>query len=391
MHLSQRQWRASLSGVVLTVAWICYYFLTPKSPEERLAHAYSEFEKLQARIDELHGAALSYNFAIAFEKNTTTVNVEDEFAKLKTLLASAEKSSNDVQNEAHSKRVPEILLTTYQKLVKKGRYLWSILDNPDCGPKSRWINYAELDSWGWVRTEYPPVAGADKLGRFVDALNGRGLSTREEDYLDISWDHKKTTRHYRTDLEPTYGEYGNLFNPTQGVIIAYSNYSPAYKVSQRPKGQGDKAPLPELKQWSDIIFLTWKDLVADSPAQAKGLRYVLRHNVLNGDTKEIVSKAMKKVGVKSGIPPRWPGYTFRPKFGPNGKEDKAMEPFLAMLGTPNCMGVVWLLAQHQEVLGKEKVKAITVWDRSESSGQGVDVAPSILLELEDVVEEEDDE
>ena len=220
MHLSQRQWRASLSGVVLTVAWICYYFLTPKSPEERLAHAYSEFEKLQARIDELHGAALSYNFAIAFEKNTTTVNVEDEFAKLKTLLASAEKSSNDVQNEAHSKRVPEILLTTYQKLVKKGRYLWSILDNPDCGPKSRWTNYAELDSWGWVRTEYPPVAGADKLGRFVDALNGRGLSTREEDYLDISWDHKKTTRHYRTDLEVSVSLNNQVFFPP---VTSYSS------------------------------------------------------------------------------------------------------------------------------------------------------------------------
>ena len=54
-----------------------------------------------------------------------------------------------------------------------------------------------------------------------------------------------------------------------------------------------------------------------------------------------------------------------------------------MLASPNCNGVVWLLVQHVEVLGRKKVEGITVWDSSEFEGDAGFQA-NILVEVGNV-------
>jgi hypothetical protein len=49
----------------------------------------------------------------------------------------------------------------------------------------------------------------------------------------------------------------------------------------------------------------------------------------------------------------WPGTTFT----------LDTDEGLALLGTPNALGVGWLLAQHEEAFGEKRVTSITVWQK----------------------------
>lgn len=58
------------------------------------------------------------------------------------------------------------------------------------------------------------------------------------------------------------------------------------------------------------MFLIWAKIT--SVIQRINLKFVVRLNVQNEDTNDVVSEALKKVGVANGVPPAWPGYTFKP-------------------------------------------------------------------------------
>ena len=58
------------------------------------------------------------------------------------------------------------------------------------------------------------------------------------------------------------------------------------------------------------MFLVWAKMT--SLIQRINLHFVVRLNVQNEDTNDVVSEALKKVGVANGVPPAWPGYKFKP-------------------------------------------------------------------------------
>lgn len=164
-------------------------------------------------------------------------------------------------------------------------------------------------------------------------------------------------------MQPTSAAYAEIYNPSQGAIIAYLDWSPNHYISRGRTHHGTPLPPgtlhPRLQHWSDVVFLTWKHVT--SAEERKNLRHIIQMCVFNSEFQKVVSYALRKEGVVSGIPPPWPGHTFRNPMDPVASSDSG--PFLAMLGTPNCRSTAWLLLQHVEQLGRKKITGITVSSR----------------------------
>lgn len=169
-------------------------------------------------------------------------------------------------------------------------------------------------------------------------------------------------RDQKLTLQATGGAFTLVIDPEQGLMIPTSSYGPASYVEERrgpAKDWPKNAPLPKLRNWADVAFLTWLKYTA--PANRKKLRYVANMNAINQETTAVVSEALEKVKIKAGVPPKWPGEMFsRENPGPFSNNDA----FDAVLGTPNVLGTGWLVAQHQDQLGRKRVGGLTVFDSS---------------------------
>lgn len=175
--------------------------------------------------------------------------------------------------------------------------------------------------------------------------------------------------------QATHGTYALILDPSQGLLIPTLSYSPAHflqKQNQTPPS-APSPPLPHLQHWSDIAFLTWQHHTSPSTLP-KNLRLILAINALNQATVDVVSEALRKDGVGSGVPPVWPGHVFiQERAGPFGDR----EPFPAVLGTPNVRGSGWLVS----VLGRKRVRALTVFDSSGFEGGRGGCQLSVLVEV----------
>jgi len=71
-----------------------------------------------------------------------------------------------------------------------------------------------------------------------------------------------------------------------------------------------------------------------TPQQRGNLKYVLRMNIENKDSIAIIAAAMKNTGVKSGIPPQYPGTTFSyaKTSNPLSSKKKTNAAFQALVG-----------------------------------------------------------
>lgn len=100
--------------------------------------------------------------------------------------------------------------------------------------------------------------------------------------------------------------YHILFDPGQGLIVPAFSYGPAWQVQQRTgiaKDWRDGDPLPDLRSWSDIAYLTW--LQYSQPQNHQKLSMVASIDCTNDVTRSVVREALKKDRVKSGVPPKY--------------------------------------------------------------------------------------
>ena len=134
--------------------------------------------------------------------------------------------------------------------------------------------------------------------------------------------------------------------------MAWMDYGPAFKMEKKYKDQpkAQWPPLVPLRQWSDVVFLQWKDLFKTSNAKddITDLRYVFRITISNEDSTALILKAVKNKGAEFGY---WPGTEFEPQ----------SDEFKAILGSPNGAGVAWFLIDHKAQLGMKTVSKITVF------------------------------
>jgi hypothetical protein len=106
--------------------------------------------------------------------------------------------------------------------------------------------------------------------------------------------------------------------------------------------------LPDIRAWSDVTFVEWQAQAHARAHDIKGLKYVIRYNIVNADTSMIINQA---VGPTSSI--GWPGVTISMR----------SEIGRAVLGTPNGVGVAYLLATHKAQLGQKTVESVHLWSR----------------------------
>ncbi|KAL8709199.1 MAG: hypothetical protein Q9220_006079 [cf. Caloplaca sp. 1 TL-2023] len=147
------------------------------------------------------------------------------------------------------------------------------------------------------------------------------------------------------DSDPSYY---NLFETNGGVLIAEGNWR--YTDSQKAL------------QWSEIMYQTWQLAMAKANTLGKdhppggpisNLQSVVQHIVTNKDTKAVLTTAYQAQGWVIGHdgPEQWRKWT----------EGDQPYFFYALLGTDNVKGVVWLLNDHADEMGRKEISA--VWTR----------------------------
>lgn len=204
----------------------------------------------------------------------------------------------------HQRRASD--LDAYTAAETKGNAVRCYFDGSKAFPPTTWTNYDDLTSWGWQRS----TRNADDTNRLLspigDALKANGIDAVQGKNQYVTWDQTIGTTHGGKFFLPTLGKYGNIYNPAQGLIIAHKNYGPRFQANEN---RIPASNIPDLQQWSDVVFLEWAHMA--TPAQLKGLRYVLRYQVQGDLTPDIVRRALQKCNKKSTVPV-WPGFTFEP-------------------------------------------------------------------------------
>jgi hypothetical protein len=106
--------------------------------------------------------------------------------------------------------------------------------------------------------------------------------------------------------------------------------------------------LPDITAWSDITFVEWQTQAQANGQDIRGLKYVIRYEIVNPATTSIIEEAAGKL-----YSIQWPGVTIL----------MSDEKGRAILGTPNGAGVAYLLATHKTQLGQKTVESVHVWSR----------------------------
>ncbi|KAI5359165.1 hypothetical protein Slin14017_G100670 [Septoria linicola] len=291
----------------------------------------------------------------------------------------------------------------YQTYAAKGCRLWEFLQRKKDPPGSEWSGTNDMANWGWqssspagtLESKSSDARLSSLLTSIKDPLSSKGLDiTSASGMINIETAHTSPTKppSYAPNAlyKPTSAIYFNIYNPLQGTIIAIRNYGPEYMSSKDPTW--NNAPLPSMRAWSDVVTAVWTSLTSATGRQL--LRYIVRINIQNQDTNDIVIEALQRVpgGRKNGVAPKWPGFTFKPPpvpppagggASPTKQSKEMLKAFQAVLATPNVRGVVWLLLQHKFQLGAKTIKEIIVWDMSPFENQDAGHQLAVLIEIGD--------
>ncbi|KAL8896318.1 MAG: hypothetical protein Q9207_007764 [Kuettlingeria erythrocarpa] len=135
--------------------------------------------------------------------------------------------------------------------------------------------------------------------------------------------------------------YDNYFDTVHGIIVANMNFN----------ALDTRRDL----NWSEIMYQTWQR-VNDEYTKARGpisnLRAVVQKTVTNLGTRTVLKTMYDtlRLPINQGDP-NWYSWT----------ETKAPQFFMALLGTDNVKGTIWLLNDHAAEIGKKEIT--TIWTR----------------------------
>ena len=120
--------------------------------------------------------------------------------------------------------------------------------------------------------------------------------------------------------------FSNTYSPRNELIIAEAN---------------DRTGVIH---WSDVVFAIWQKACENATAPPSQLRYLIRETILNWDTVQIAKRIADLNPIPSEVFP----------------QGKTRDAFRALIGSPNGVGVVYLLMQHKSVLGFKSIKKIVI-------------------------------
>ncbi|KAI4134871.1 MAG: hypothetical protein LQ341_005954 [Variospora aurantia] len=158
------------------------------------------------------------------------------------------------------------------------------------------------------------------------------------------------------ELDRPMGAYDNDFDTRNGLIVANSNDRRWDSQKQLP--------------WSELMYQTWQVVSAkQGGGPIANLRTVVRKQVNNLGTQAVLRYLywLRRLSVNQGDP-NW--YTW--------SETEYPPFFLALIGTDNVKGVVWLLVDHAKEIGKKEISEIrTRWTEQD---------PDIWIEIRPAAE-----
>jgi hypothetical protein len=226
--------------------------------------------------------------------------------------------------------------------------------------QSTFVENKQLGDSGWkLLGDHETTFDEDSDAAMFNSWHDMNLDLSANANHAIEYQHvEKTTGSDGTVYYPSGAYYTNVFS--EGGIAAKDNASPwKTGANMNPPVHGKTRPFPPLKQWSDTVFLAYKDVCKSDPMKMKKLKGCLRHNVINIAARQTLSEYMGKHGeLDSGRPKPWPGTMYK-------LED---DGFNVALGVPNGKGVAYLLATHRESLGWKEIYQIRIfsvgWDSS---------------------------
>ncbi|KAK4546053.1 hypothetical protein LTR36_002190 [Oleoguttula mirabilis] len=215
---------------------------------------------------------------------------------------------------------------TWAQAMRKGQGNLLAMSSSDlafCQPPSRWTDYNALGSYGWkmrdlTQSNTPAQYAVAMRGLTLNAVslshpwpNGISLVvTRPEDNVIVVWVQRKLSTVTYTpqgsnipvQYNPTGGQYGNIYNVIDGVIIARENFGPDAMSRNDDSFQGEVVPL---KQWSDVTFLEWQNQCTAKNKRVGNINYIVRSNVRGVDVINTIFTALENARQLNGVPPAW--------------------------------------------------------------------------------------
>lgn len=275
---------------------------------------------------------------------------------------------------------------TYQEAIEKGQRLLAltIADMTDGPRQSQFQDVDDLERWGWVTFTLasPNPTPATNLVRALGPTLKSSPTT-----AGILTNHDETVTVNGKTYPATMAHIHSVIEPEAGILLAECNTTPEAMLN--PCRNLDPATLvaklPELRHWSDVAFLQWKNVCTNFRSRyMPELRLVVRYQVLNANTRAICSiilaslRKQRQETAKPGISydswlPRWPGIAF-----PIESEEA-----IALCGTPNGSGVLHLLSQHKAKLGHKTIQEVCLCYEDEDE-KGLREVPTLIFHVEDV-------
>ncbi|KAL8691861.1 MAG: hypothetical protein Q9218_003005 [Villophora microphyllina] len=240
--------------------------------------------------------------------------------------------------------------TSYSACGAKGHELWTTLLNTvsKAQPVDRTHTQNPPDVDVFHSDYQTEIQGIEEFGASVSAdLAAKGLDLSKMG-LYATWTVNPTTQNDEDTA------YMNIFDTAGGAILAIENW----------RDRDSRKTLP----WSELMYQTWAmakeaedDIYADRAIHPyevvpghniSSLQYSVQVQIANAHTKAIIVLAHNSMGFPTDHnDPVWRKWT----------EEDTPNWFLALLGTDNCKGTMWLLNDHAAEIGKKDITEI--WTR----------------------------
>ncbi|KAF1933176.1 uncharacterized protein M421DRAFT_415538 [Didymella exigua CBS 183.55] len=288
----------------------------------------------------------------------------------------------------------------FQKAKNKGCTLWAQMHTDDApagnffdpqrdSAQSDYLELSDLVDWGYFTKKTginKPKCdmGNGKDGYGLEAvLRAKGISAEKMDWNCVKITHgEPNSKALPIDLQSynapggktlrsTGAIYQFAMNEKDGVLVLAKRYSPAHQANYRiPPVPADQ--LPALRSSSDIAWLAWK------PLHDKGIKlnHIVTWSIANGGSSRLIAAALDAVAdeTQTSLDTDLKPYPWK-------EFDVERLSGSLILGSPNGLGIGYILVQHKPELGNRRTKKIEVFlaDTAASNLR----EPSVWWELED--------
>ncbi|KAJ4406908.1 Mitochondrial import inner membrane translocase subunit tim8 [Didymella pomorum] len=272
----------------------------------------------------------------------------------------------------------------FQKAKNKGCTLLSqmhaddaqagqLFEPPRESAHSDYLELSDLTDWGYFTKKTGITQPKCDMSNIKDGyglqavLQAKGFSADKKDWKCVKIMHGDPgSKTMPLDLQS--------YNAPGGRTLRYSpSHQAQYRRSPVPAEQ-----IPGLRSSSDIAWLAWK------PLHVKGvkLNHIVTWSVTNGGTARLIAAALDALAdeTKTTMDTDLKPYPWK-EFDTDNVSGQLV------LGSPNGLGIGYMLVQHKPEIGNRRTKKIEVFS-ADTAASGMK-EPSLWWALEDSSEGED--